>query len=248
MAWRAGNSRSRLIQTMPESEITTTRFLVLRKTPYSETSLVLAGISPDSGQLHFLVRGARRLTRKQFPVADLFRELQVQYRPGRSGLHNPRTAEVIRDFGTVARQLSTFNTAVWLARFALANVVGEAEGPRFYEALITALERLKEQSGQQTTEHVAECAAFVGVPLVYLDEHGLLSDYAHAPAKRRRRQLLLRMAVGEEDPPNLSPADWKRIREWVESLLHYTDCHVPGMPPPEARRKKNGTTKQKKHK
>ena len=41
-----------------------TEFLILRKTPFSDSSLVVAGISPEHGQIHFMVRGARKLGKR----------------------------------------------------------------------------------------------------------------------------------------------------------------------------------------
>lgn len=216
------------------AEIVTTQFLVLRKTPYSETSLVLAGLSPDVGQVHFLVRGARRLGRRQFPVADLFRILNVQYRCGRGELHSWQSAEVATDFSGVARDARAFAVAGWLARFALGNVTGEVPHPRFFAALQVALGRLVQAAASAPADAATAVAALtapvmVGAGMVFLDEHGLLPDYVDQPRLARQREWLLAMGAGAAEPRPLPPEDWDRLRDWVFHMLRFSDCRVPNL-------------------
>ena len=60
-----------------------TRYMILRKTPFRDTSLVVAGISADYGRLDFVLKGARAIGKKQFPTADVFREFHLEFRPAR---------------------------------------------------------------------------------------------------------------------------------------------------------------------
>ncbi len=108
----AGSSVKQLPRNMPASALIETRFLILRKTPFSETSLIVGGISPEFGQLHFLVRGARKLSKRSFPVADLFRVLQVKYAPSNKGtLYTWRCADLEASYSDVAQSTATYTTA-----------------------------------------------------------------------------------------------------------------------------------------
>ena len=60
-----------------------TRYMILRKTPFRDTSLVVAGISADHGRLDFVLKGARAIGKKQFPTAGVFREFLLEFRPSR---------------------------------------------------------------------------------------------------------------------------------------------------------------------
>ena len=60
-----------------------TRYMILRKTPFRDTSLVVAGISAEHGRLDFVLKGARAIGKKQFPTADVFREFLLEFRPSR---------------------------------------------------------------------------------------------------------------------------------------------------------------------
>jgi len=214
---------------MPTASTIEAQFLVLRKTPYAETSLIVAGISPSHGQLHFLVRGGRRTGRRQFPLVDIFRLLRVQFRPGRGELYTWQAADAVAEFSGVASYPVAFRTAAWLAAFALGNVEANTPNPRFFRALCVALKRLSELAGPEAVAPLA-AAAVVGTALVFLDENGLLAHYTGDPQQEQRRELLLNMGHGDCQPPTLSLDDWHRLRTWAVALLHHSDSRVPPIP------------------
>ena len=204
-----------------------TPYLVLRKTEYSETSLVLAGITPESGRLHFLARGARRLGRRRFPVVDLFRVLEVVYRPGRGELQTWRSVALHTDYSGLGHRYDAYCTAVWLARFALGNVMPNVPHPRFFRAMLCALQRLLDDTAPRSARLAA---ARLGPALVFLDENGSLpvaSD--HSVAARTR--TLLGMAVGTEPVPALTPQNWERLWGWLVLLLRQGECRLPATEP-----------------
>lgn len=207
-----------------------TEFLVLRKTVYSETSLVLAGLSADHGQLHFMARGARRWGRRDFPVADLFRILSVTYRPGRGDLLSWHQAEVVEDLGGVAQGVATYAAAARLAKFALANAPAGLPAPRFYRALRQALRWLDRAAAGQdgfTPAATMTVAAWSGATLAFLAEHGLLpadnlaafATLAPAPAV-----AVLTAAETDDTPPVCDPAAWERLDAWLRVTLARADC------------------------
>jgi len=210
---------------MPSATPISTDYLILRKTPYSDTSLVVAGVSPEHGQLHFLVRGGRRVSKRQFPVADVFRVVSVQYREGRGELYSWRSAELVTDFMGVARNVKAFQTAGWLARFALANVPPAMAVPRFYGAMLTALQRLADP--EQAGDPLGRQAALVGACIVYLDENGLLPERPDNPRAAERRRALLDMGAGAAAPPPLDPDVWSRVQARAFALLDDAGCVLP---------------------
>ncbi len=206
---------------MPEP-LLTTAYLVLRKTPVGESGLVLAGLTPEHGQLHFLVKGARKLGRRQFPVADLFRVLQVEYRDGERDLLTWRHAETREDLGAVAQNLDAFRAAGRLARFALANTHAGVAMPRFFRAMTAALRRLGAEGA------AAIPAATSGVFLLFLEEQGWLPPAEEAaPERAARREALLAMGEGLGPPPVLEPEAWQRTHDWAVRQLKRYDCDVP---------------------
>lgn len=215
---------------MPQSRQIDTEFMILRKTPYSDTSLVVAGISPDCGQIHFLVRGARRVGKRQFPLVDLFRVLHVKFRETDRELHTWRSADLAMDFAMLARDLEALQAAGWLSRFALANLLPGMKHPRFFKAMTTALQRLAASSTDADARSNLRHAAIVGTCLVYLDEGGLLPDQGGNARTERQCQDLLRMAIGETPTLRLDAGTWEKLYTWIVALLHYAECSVPELP------------------
>ena len=208
-----------------------TEFLVLRKTFYSETSLVLAGLSADHGQLHFMARGARRWGRRDFPVADLFRVLAVTYRPGRGDLLSWHQAEVVEDLGGVAQGMATYAAAVRLAKFALANAPAGLPAPRFHRALRQALRWLaRAAAGQEdgfAPAATMAVAAWSGATLAFLAEHGLLpadNTAAFATLAPAPAVAVLAAAETEGAPPACDAAAWECLDAWLRVTLARAEC------------------------
>ncbi len=208
-----------------------TEFLVLRRTPYAETSLVVAGLTPDYGQLHFLARGARRLGKRQFPVLDLFRAVSIRFRMRQEvgALHSPRSVELVADHSALARDIELFGLAGWAARFCLDNVLPGVAQPRIFQALRVTLRRLADAAVSRTDRAQIRCAAMVCLSLTYLDENGLLPEYGATPAAERQCRLLLEAAGGQAEIPPLTLANWQKMRQWAVALLHYAECRVPDL-------------------
>ena len=197
--------------------------LVLRVTPYSETSLILVLLTREAGQQHFLLRGARKTGKKAFPAADLFRCLTIGYRPStKTDLQTAREVDLVRTFDAVARQTPHYLAAGWLARFALENSVANEPAPLLYEALLTAFERLARPEPQR-------CVAIaLGVGFAALDEHGLQPDLAGRESSERQMRRMLDYAVDSRLPePEYDEATWGALAEWMYRYLHRVGLHVP---------------------
>jgi len=206
-----------------------TRFLLLRKASYSESSLIVSGISPDHGLLQFFVGGAKRLGRKRFPAVDVFRVLEVQYTPARTELHRWRSVDTVADYGRLAGAVELFDAAVWLAALALGNVPTNVAHERFFHATTLVLERLATLAADSAPVHVAETAvgAVTAAAVVLLDESGLLPDYRGDPQRAKQRQILLDAAAGREELPRLSLHNWMALHRWTIELLRESEYYVP---------------------
>lgn len=207
---------------MSETNLSNTRgetqFLVLRKTVYLGQSLIVTGVSPQHGQMSFFIRGQYGV-RGKFQYFDLFRLLQVQYRRSSGDLCYCENAEICSDFGQVAQFYPNYQASCWIAKFGLDNILPALEIPRFFTALVVALQRLAER--RQAREGV-----LTGAALVYLDEGGWLNDRPLTPRERAQCQLLLQMAAGGAMPA-LEPANWQSLWQWSYFQLAQCDCRLP---------------------
>ncbi len=60
------------------------RALVLRRTPYGESSLVVQLLTEHEGRVHLLAKGAYRHTSRYFAVLDLFDSLDLEWSTSRT--------------------------------------------------------------------------------------------------------------------------------------------------------------------
>ncbi|MDX9980921.1 MAG: recombination protein O N-terminal domain-containing protein [Lentisphaeria bacterium] len=202
--------------------LVTTDYLVLRKTPYAETSLIVAGLTPDHGQVHLILKGARRLGKRSFPALDLFRLVRVSYREGKGEMHNPSEVEPVEDFGALASRVGLYRAAGELARFVLANVLPGVAHPAVFQALRVALARFA--AAEAEPPGLAD-SAHVCLHLAYLHEGGWLAAQFDERARRQCAQLL-DMALGGT-PLALRPETWRELRRWTESLLRQAEFQIP---------------------
>lgn len=190
-----------------------TSFIVLRKTPYQESGLIVAGISPDYGRVDLIVKGARSLGRRKFPIYALFRELALQFREpsGSGGLATPRSAEALASFDGVASNPEAYLAACEFAAFLLKHSRHMLECHASYQAFKTMLSRLaKAELEPRRATTLAK--------LSFLQEAGLLPD---AMDERNLLEELLQSALGECPPPELSDAYWHKLSGWADALTAY---------------------------
>ncbi len=203
--------------------LSTTHFIVLRKSPYGESSVVAAGLSESEGRMAFLVRGARRIGRREYPVVDLFRCLRVCFRPdARSSLHHWFGADCADDFGALARHSRRYLCAAALARFLLHETADGAPLPQTYAALHTGLRRLAE-SPSETSEEILLPAVRVGILLTFLHESGELDIDSFRGKDEEQFHRLLRMGAGEVRVPRLPAPTWSGLDAWTRRLLETAD-------------------------
>jgi DNA repair protein RecO (recombination protein O) len=199
-----------------------TEGLALRKSPYSESSVIIAVLSPEHGQLHLLAKGARRTSRRAFPQIDLFRRLQLTVRRAtRSDLHTVVQAECLTAYDGVASGRKRYASAQWLARFLLANTPADMPQPDTYAAACNTCDTL-------ATGTAEGWAALVPLLFVYLAEHGLLPDRNDWPEQAAAIERLQQAALAAERPPIRFTEDaWKALAQWMQGYLNRCDLRCP---------------------
>lgn len=200
-------------------ELGESQFLVLQKTPYQGSSLIVSGLSPTLGQMAFFVRLPSQKSKKVFAYFDLFRLLRVNYRKGKGELFFCEEGECISDFSMLASSYENFQAACWMAKFALANVLPGISQPRFFRGMLVALQRLSLQ--QQSP-----AAILTGFALTWLEEAGCFDSTTLSSAEMAQCKILLQMAAGG-DMPALTEDNWQQLWLWSYAQLKQCECHTP---------------------
>ena len=170
-----------------------------------------------------MAKGAMRQGKKKFPAIDLFRLVQVSYKPNRRGeLQNARQVELVRDFDRLALVPNHFRTAIWLSRFATKKSVQEDPAPQLFEAMRCAYARL---SGPRLDSCVP---IWLGVVFSALDEHGLLPDLSHDASRQEGMHAMLAYATDHElPPPQYTDSVWLALAEWAHDYMEQAELNTP---------------------
>jgi recombinational DNA repair protein (RecF pathway) len=206
-----------------QSSIETTDGIVLRKTAYSETSLIIAVLTPSQGQMSFMLKGARRSGKRAFVEVDLFRHVSISYRPSsRSELHTARTAECLTAFDVVATEPAHFRLMSCLARLILDHSHAGAPIPQVYAGLLGTLQRL------QRDRDAPSVPLLLANTLLLLADEGLLPDYSADPETEAKLRGLMQLPLSPEAPiPPYADHDWSALKEWLEGLALEVDVVLP---------------------
>ena len=196
-----------------------TDYIILRKVPFQESSLVVSGISPEYGRLDFLLKGARGAGAKKFPFAGLFRELTVEFRenPSGSGLLYMKNHEPKRNFDAIADYPENYIRICSLIQFLLKHTRPMLELQQTYDALLLALSRLSLPGGGEFQVAAAE--------LIFLRESGFVPEIPEGDLKRSAdlEKILHYGLHGDAPEPDFAPEYRLRLIQWVHALRHYAD-------------------------
>ena len=186
-----------------------TRYMILRKTPFRDTSLVVAGISADYGRLDFVLKGARAIGKKQFPTADVFREFLLEFRPSRRAESMPTlvSLDLTASHDGIAQSMDCYLAACSFAVETLRRAQPMLEMPLTWQAFSVMLTRMERSLSPKIPLMLARLAV--------LREHGMLSDVVPYPDLLG---ALFRCSVDADAPwPEIDETALNRIDGWVET-------------------------------
>jgi len=205
------------------ADYVTSDALVLRKTPWSESSLIIATLTPDAGQVHFMIRGARRSGKKSFPSVDLFRHMRISWRRrADSELFSVHDCECIEPFAAIPTVPAHYRAAGWLCRMILANTILDMPSPDLFTACRSGFSRLNRGVPAPVLPIV------LGICFTALREHGQLPDLSGDTRKAAAMEELLAFAVDDgRTVPDGTPERWVALREWTSQYLQAHEFAVP---------------------
>jgi len=195
-----------------------TDYIILRKVPFQESSLVVSGLSPEYGRLDFLLKGARGSGAKKFPFAGLFRELSVEFRenPSGTGLLYMKSQEPKCSFDSIAQYPENYIRICSWVQFLLKHTRPMLAVERTYAALRLALARLSSGGGE---------FQLAAAELVFLHESGLVPDMdSDDPEKEKILHRILDYALepGSAEPV-FSPGFQDKLIQWIRALSRYAE-------------------------
>lgn len=165
--------------------------ILLRLSPFSETSLVAVSFSRDAGRIEALARGCRRPKSPMRGQFDLYAVVEMQVLERRGSLDLITEASIVEEFPSLRTQPAAFAVASVLGQMVLDGCMVRDPHPRSFHVLRKAFRQL--DGGVDAGE-----AALAGLL-------GLLEDFGVLP----RVDLCARCGGGlpEREPLRLSARD-----------------------------------------
>lgn len=185
-----------------------TDYIILRKTPFRESSLIVSGITPEYGRLDFIMRGYSSGKNGKFSIAGSFRELHVEFKSKKEDLSGLLTAgkiELVTNHDSIAENIPGYLAACNLSPVILANTAPMIPVPGTYQALKLFLRAVQNGKAPEPYESF--------VRLMLLCEAGEL-PVQEGRAGDFLNHLLDRISSGEDIPDGIPLSYWKNLTEW----------------------------------
>lgn len=168
-----------------------TRAVLLRKKPWSETSLIVTWLTERHGTLRTTARGARRPGGSLAGKLDLFFQTELSFVPNRRGgdLHELREVVVSAPFDAARAGSAGFYLAAYFAELAGHSAPAMHPAPEIFDLLVRGLNFLQTKPATESAlcHFERELARILGVHdargRVGVSE-GLASLGAHVPSAR----------------------------------------------------------------
>ncbi len=195
-----------------------THLIVLRKTQYRESSIIVAGLTSNYGRVDVIVKGAKKLSSKTFPAVDLFRELDIEIKHHKKNLYSVYSADLVSNHDNIASFHLNYLAACDICSFVLKNSQPNLPSPELYEAIKNIFSILS----QEKTEIPYPAL----IKLIYLDEHGFLPELTDADKEKTELlENLLQATMGKNKIPEITPEYWEQLRLWIESLCKFHELN-----------------------
>lgn len=200
--------------------IITTQFIVLDRHPYRESALITTGLSPDYGRISFVIHGAQKVSEKEFPKADLFRELEIEFNDDGDPkeLYNAKAVALQSSFDDIANDSRSFKMAGRIAGFILKNTQANLEYPLTYDSLRSVLANLAASGCEHPPWTLEQCAVVLKCAFLY--ENGLL-PVAQNEKQNDFLENLVASGIDNSPLPGCNPQYWNTLNNWLNSIIEF---------------------------
>ncbi|MBL4771597.1 MAG: DNA repair protein RecO [Planctomycetes bacterium] len=149
-----------------------TQALLLKRTPFGESSLVVRLLTPDHGRVDLVAKGAYRTTSRFFAVLDWFHTLQVSFRVKAHGLAPLQGAEWLDRRKHMTSQRARYVAGLTILELCDVAAQPGSPEPRLFQLAIECLDHLNSGTLPADLELVifeAHFLALLGVAPALID-------------------------------------------------------------------------------
>ena len=179
--------------------------------------MIVSTLSPDYGKIDFVIKGAKRISKRAFPVVDIFREFNVEFREKENTkLNVPMSLDLLAEYDDLALFPEKLRECAETTRFLLRNVYPHVACYLVYSAFINMLKMYSKG---------ADFPSFF-VRLVYLYENGLLPQQVEGTdtySAQKILKILINGSVGKLTLPVIGEEYMIKLKRWIEYLCEFND-------------------------
>ncbi len=179
-----------------------TEILVLKKILYQDTSLIINAISPKYGKMDFLIKGARAVKKKKFPIVDLFRVLSIDFKYNEGRLQPLYSINLVTNNDAIVNNPQNFIDFCELNKFLLRNTQPLVSSEFVYNAYVNALSNLSSYPNYPWCYLIKMC---------FLHENGLLPEIENF-------NLLLNIAIGNSNNFYFNEGSIKNFQNKIDEI------------------------------
>jgi DNA repair protein RecO (recombination protein O) len=168
-----------------------TAALLLRRTKYSDTSLIVTWLTCDHGKLKTMAKGALRPKSAFAGSIDLFFETEIAFvRSSRSEIHTLREVVLVNPFEGLRKDYGRVELASYFVELLELMTEPEAPVPELFDLLRRALGYLEGASPNRRAllHFESELARLLGIHIEG-NAHGALARVCHHLPESRRRLM-----------------------------------------------------------
>lgn len=166
------------------------------------------------------MHGAQKLSEKNFPAADIFRELEIEFNDDGTPkeLYTAKTVEVQTIFDDIANDTRNFKMAGRIASFLLKNSQPNLPQPYTYDSLRSVLANLAKMDCGHEPWTLEQCS--VVLKSAYLCENGLLPE-GQTEQQNEFMENLVASGIDNAALPGCAPEYWIALNNWLNSLIEF---------------------------
>jgi len=201
-----------------------TELIILKTVNYGESSLILNCLSPEIGRLSILAKGAKKISKKNFPQIGLFRTYKVILSPSKQGdMYHLKSLEMLTQNDRLASTPSLLEFSGSISRFSLSGNFENVPCPVFYHALNDCLQKIE-------TNIIPINAWICRLVTTYLMEQGL---FPHIKISEQQRTIINKLIDKKSEgleTLDLKEDQWSSLKNWILKTALFAEINLPNTP------------------
>ncbi|MCH2174539.1 MAG: recombination protein O N-terminal domain-containing protein [Lentisphaeria bacterium] len=183
--------------------------LLLRKTPYGDSSIIASLLTAEAGLVDVMFRGALKGNKNKLTHLDYCKVFRMRLKSGKSSqsFYYGDELELLEDFQELPLSYNHFQTAMKLCKFLRSVMEEDDSQEAVFRAVITAFRRLNERNMPEKV--------IAGFLLWYLYLHGSYPQVKPESEQYYAMHKVCLYGAGKEIEHTYDEEKWIEILNWL---------------------------------